>query len=168
MRMGWRVATVAGLVVLGVLAAPSLADASLGISVPAAVNLGSVPSGTRSLSARLGVIIVNANGLVAPSFTATVSSTAFITGAGGAAQTIGNTLISYWSGPTTASAGLQTATPGQVDAAHAEILSVSRTAFSSSGLVLTISTSWNPTIVIGIPAAAVAGTYSATITHSVA
>jgi hypothetical protein len=47
-------------------------------------------------------------------------------------------------------------------------LSVSRTAFRSTGLVLSISTSWNPTIVIDIPDAAVAGTYSGTITHSVA
>jgi hypothetical protein len=34
--------------------------------------------------------------------------------------------------------------------------------------LLSISAAWNPTIVVNIPAAAVAGTYSGTITHSVA
>jgi hypothetical protein len=65
-------------------------------------------------------------------------------------------------------AALQNASPGQLNAASAVNLSEERVAFSSSGLALSITTTWDPTIVIAIPAAAVAGTYSGTITHSVA
>jgi hypothetical protein len=47
---------------------------------------------------------------------------------------------------------------------------VSRTAFSSASLLQlgSVSVSWNPTIVVNIPASAVVGTYTGTITHSVA
>jgi hypothetical protein len=149
-------------------ASPICGGATLAISVPSAVNLGSVPIGTTSLSDQLGPVTVTASGLVAPSFTATVSTTTFTTGSGGPNQTIATSLISYWSGPATTTTGLQTAVPGQVNAALAQNLSASQTAFSSTGLVLTITTTWNPTIVITIPTTAVAGTYTGTITHSVA
>lgn len=150
------------------LSTPSAAEAALAITVPSSANLGSVASGSSTRSARLGTVTVTASGLVAQSFTATVSSTSFATGGRTAAETIPRASISYWSGPVTASSGLQTAVPGQATALQAVDLSVARTAFSSTGLVLSISTSWNPTIVVNIPAAAVAGTYTGTITHSVA
>ncbi len=116
----------------------------------------------------MGTVTVTASGLVAPSFTATVSSSNFTTGTGTPAETVLRASISYWSGPATASSGAQTAVPGQLTALQAQALSAPRTAFTSTGLVLSISTSWNPTIVVSIPAAAVAGSYTGTITHSVA
>jgi hypothetical protein len=167
MKVGRYIGAVGVITTLAVLTSPSSAHAALAITVPSSVNLGSVPSGTSSLSQHLGPITVTASGLVFPSFTASVTSTSFTTGAGGAAQTIPNSSVSYWSGPATA-ALLQNATPGQATAANAQALSTSRTAFSSSGLALSITTVWDPTIVIAIPSAAVAGTYTGTITHSVA
>lgn len=164
MRVRRCTGAVVGIVVAIVVGTPSLAQAALAISVPPAANLGSVPAGTSSLSNQLGPVTVTASGLVAPSFTATVSSSGFTNGGG---QTIPNSSISYWSGPATA-ALLQNATPGQLNAGNAINLSVSRTAFRSTGLALSITTTWNPTVVVAIPAAAVAGTYSGTITHSVA
>jgi hypothetical protein len=142
--------------------------ATLGITVPATVNLGAAPTGAGTLSAQMGTITVTASGLVAPTFTATVSTTTFTTGTGQPAQTVPAASIFYWSGPVTASTGLQTAVPGQLTALQAQALSSPLTAFSSSGAVLTITTSWDPTIVVHIPAAVVAGTYTGTITHSVA
>jgi len=168
MRVRWRVAMVVGVAAFVVITSPSLAHAALAITVPSSTNLGSVASGTTSLSHQLGTVTVTASGVVAPTFTATVSTTSFTTGAGGASQTIATASISYWSGPATITTGAQITNPGQADAAHAQDLSTSRTAFSSTGLVLSITTAWNPTIVIAIPAAAVAGTYSGIITHSVA
>jgi hypothetical protein len=47
-------------------------------------------------------------------------------------------------------------------------LAASRTAFSAGSVVGNNSVSWNPTVTINIPSAAVAGTYSGTVTHSVA
>jgi hypothetical protein len=165
---GRRVRAVVGITAFVVLTTPAIAHAALSISAPSSVPFGSVPSGTTSISHQLGAVKVTAGGLVAPSFTATVSTATFTTGAGGASETIPTTSISYWSGPATASTGLQNSTAGQADADHAAILSTSVTAFGSVGLVLSITTTWNPTIVIGIPAAAVAGIYSGIITHSVA
>jgi len=169
-RVGRRVGTVAGMATFLVLTTAWPAHAAVAITVPSSVNLGSVPTGTSSLSLQLGTVTATATGVLflLPSFTASVSSTSFRTGAGGTSETIATSSISYWSGPATATTGAQTPVPGQAVAGLAQNLSVSRTAFSSSGLVLSITTSWNPTIVVAIPAAAVAGTYTGTITHSVA
>jgi hypothetical protein len=149
---------------------PTPAGAAAAITAPASKNLGSVATGTSTVSAQLGTVTVTASGLVAPSFVATVSASVFTTGAGGTNQTIGKASIFYWSGPAVPACTslLGGGTPGQVDAAHAQDLSVPRTAFSGTGLALSISCAWNPTIVVHIPAAAVAGGYSGTITHSVA
>jgi hypothetical protein len=163
-----RLAAAVALAGLLAVATPSAAGAALAITVPAPVNLGSVPAGTASRSAQLGMVTVTASGLVFPDFVATVSTTTFVTGGGTAAETISKASVAYWSGPATSSSGLQTPLPGQLTALQAQSLSVSRTAFGSTGLALSISTSWNPTIVITIPAAAIAGTYTGTITHSVA
>ena len=166
-----RAAIAAALCGFAILATPSVAGADVAITVPATVNLGAAPTGAGQLSAQLGTVKVTATGvlgLLLPSFTATVSSTNFTTGGRTTAETVPKSSVSYWSGPTTASSGAQTAVPGQLTALQALPLSTSLTAFASSGTVLTITTSWNPTIVVNIPAAAVAGSYTGTITHSVA
>jgi hypothetical protein len=168
MRVGRRVGALVATVTVVILATSPWAHAAA-ITVPSSVNLGSFPSGTTSFSQHLGTVTVTDSGLVAPSFTATVTGTVFTTGAGGASQTIPKTSILYWSGPATSVSGLLgSGTPGQATAAQAQDLSVSRTAFSGTGLLLNISATWNPTIIVNIPSAAVAGSYSGTITHSVA
>jgi len=116
----------------------------------------------------MGTVTVNASGLVAPSFVASVSATNFTTGGGTANETIVKASISYWSGPATAQSGLSSATPGQATSAQAVTLAAQRTAFSGNGLLLSVSASWRPTIIVNLPASAVAGAYSGTITHSVA
>ena len=168
MRVARRIATATGIAAIVAMSTASVAHAALAISVPSSADLGSVPSGTTSHSRQLGTITVTASGLVAPSFTAMVSATSFTTAGGGVGRAVTTTSISYWSGPATSTVGLQNTSPGQATAAGAQDLSVSRTAFSSTGLALSITTRWNPTIVITIPAEAVAGTYSGTLTHSVA
>ena len=144
------------------------ANAAVSISAPTSATLGSAATGSSTLSAQLGTITVTATGVVAPSFVSTVSASNFTTGSQTANETVAKSAISYWSGPATSTSGLATTTPGQLTAAQAVSLSMSRTAFSGTGLLLSISASWNPTIVVNVPATAVAGTYSGTITHSVA
>ena len=144
------------------------AGAAVSISAPSAKSLGTAPVGTRTLSAQLGTVTVNASGLLAPSVTVTVTATVFKTGAGGVNETIGKTSILYWSGPATATSGLASSTPGQPTAAAAQDLSVARTAFSARGLALSVSLAWNPTLIVNVPESAVAGTYTGTITHSAA
>ncbi len=84
--------------------------------------------------------------------------------------TITKDRLSYWSGPSTAQTGAGSRTPGQSTAAEAAPLSTTVTAFrgSKGPIVAATSTSWQPTLVISIPASALPGAYSCTITHSVA
>lgn len=168
MRTGARLGVVAALAAAAVAVNAPLVGAAVSITVPAAASLGTAPTGTASLTVQLGTVQVTASGIVFPSYVATVSCTTFTTAGGGANKTIPCSAFSYWSGPATATTGAQNNTPGQPLEANKVTLASSRTAFSGSGLVLSISTSWRPTLVLAVPAAAVAGAYTGTITHSVA
>ncbi|HTZ30795.1 MAG TPA: fibronectin type III domain-containing protein [Streptosporangiaceae bacterium] len=138
----------------------------LSISVPASATLPSTAPGTTS-AAHLGTVRVTDNrALASASWTATVTATAFASGTGGTPIALAN--VSYWSGPYTATSGSGTFTPGQVDAAHAQVLATPLTAFSLTGGSGANSASWNPTLVVSVPLSTVSGTYTATITHSVA
>jgi len=163
-----RCKVVSALVVLTTFGVPVAAQAALSINVPPSANLGSTSTGSSSKTAQLGTVTVTASGIVAPSFTATVTTSVFTTGGGSANETIQKSSISYWSGPATVAIGTLSVTPGQANAAAAQTLAVSRTAFSAVGLLLSITVAWNPTLIVSLPSSAVAGTYTGTITHSVA
>jgi hypothetical protein len=139
----------------------------LSITAPATAALGAgSPGGT--LSAHLGTVKVDDTRLVLANWTATVSATNFTTGGGTSAETIAKSQVSYWSGPVTASTGAGVRVPGQLTALNAVSLATPKTAFALQAVVLSTSTSWNPTLVVAVPAAAVAGAYTGTVTHSVA
>jgi hypothetical protein len=147
----------------------SLAGGSLSISAPASRDLGSGSTGGGTVSAQLGTVTVTDNrGALVGTWTASVSSTDFTTGGASANETIAKGQVTYWSGTATASSGVAVFAPGQASAANAQALSVSRTAFSATAIVGNNSASWNPTVTVNVPAAAVAGDYTGTITHSVA
>ncbi|WP_433253352.1 hypothetical protein ACQPYK_09810 [Streptosporangium sp. CA-135522] len=138
----------------------------LAITVPNSASLGSGTAGS-TLSASLGTVTVIDSRSGNPIWTATVASTDFTTGA--PVQTITKANVSYWSGSTTASSGGGIRTPGQPTAAQKVTLTAPATAFSGRKVIgIANSTSWEPTLVVTIPAAAAAGTYTGTITHSVA
>ena len=140
----------------------------LAITVPPTATLpGAAPGGTAS--AHLGPVTVTDNrGPGTASWTVMVTATAFMTGSGTGPQTIPLSRVAYWSGPATATTGTGTFTPGQPNPASAVNLSAPRTAFSLTGGSGINSASWNATVSVSVPASAVAGTYTATITHSVA
>ena len=142
----------------------SIVSGALSISVPASANFGSVPSGATVLSALLGnVQVVDARASTSGSWTATVSSTSFVTGAGSPAETVPAADVAYDPGNAIATTGTGTFTPGTDGSLATPI-----TAFSASSEVGSTSVTWDPQITITIPLAAVAGTYTGTITHSVA
>lgn len=146
----------------------TLTAGSLVVSDPANTSLGSVATGTATISNSLGATTVtDARGALLGTWTASVSGTDFTTGAASADETITKDLVDYYSGAATASSGTAVRVPGQLTALLAEDLSASRTAFSATGVVGNNSTTWNPTVVVNIPSDAVVGTYSGTITHSV-
>jgi hypothetical protein len=146
-----------------------LAAGSLSISAPASSGLGTGSTGGGTLFAQLGTVTVtDTRGALLGAWTGSVSSTDFTTGGATANETVAKGQVTYWSGTATASSGTAVFAPGQAIAANAQDLSVSRTAFSATVIVGNNSASWNPTVTVNVPAAAVAGTYSGTITHSVA
>lgn len=142
---------------------------ALAITVPpSTVNLGSgVPGST--ITAQFGIVqITDARGLLAASWTGSVASTSFVTGGGTVPETIPAAAVSYWSGQATTTTGSGTFTPGQANAAAAVSLASTHTAFTLTAGAGGNSAAWNPTFVVSLPAAAVAGTYTGTVTHSVA
>ncbi len=146
----------------------TIAGGLLSITAPASTALPSAPPGGTT-SAQLGTVTVtDQRGIASASWTATVTGTTFVTGGGTVPETIPLTQVTYWSGPATATTGNGTFTPGELAAANAVNLTVPRTAFSLTSGSPVSSASWNPTLSVSVPAAAVAGTYTATITHSVA
>jgi hypothetical protein len=140
----------------------------LSISVPTSANLSSATTGSPSLSGLLGDVTVT-TGVGTGGWVATVSASSFTTGGGTSAETIPASSIGYLSGPMTGSSGLGASVclPGQLSATS---LGSARTAFSCTGLSLLTATSvtWRPTIVVSLSPSTVAGSYSGTITHSVA
>ncbi|MEU6078047.1 hypothetical protein [Micromonospora sp. NPDC047074] len=146
----------------------TVATADLNISVPPAVNLGSVFSGG-VLTGELGTVkVTDSRAALAATWVTTVSSSAFTTGSGTAEETISPALVEYWSGQATAVTGTGTVVPGQPTQTDAVSLSAPRTAFSKTSGSGNNSVAWAPDVRIAVPATAVGGTYTGVITHSVA
>ena len=146
----------------------SVTSGSLAVSAPASKALGTGAAGT-SVTAQLGdTTVTDARAALLGSWTATVVSSAFTATVSGQTQTIPATAVSYWSGLATATTGLGVPVPGQALAINAVAIDTAKTAFSKAAGVGSNSTTWNPTVVVAVPAAAVAGDYTGTITHSVA
>jgi hypothetical protein len=146
----------------------SLTAGLLTISDPASTSLGSVSTGTATLASQLGAVSVSdARGALNGTWTASVASTDFTTGAASTEETIAKAQVDYWSGVATATSGTAVRVPGQLTVLNKQALSASRTAYSASAVIGNNTASWNPTVVVNIPSTAVAGTYSGTVTHSV-
>jgi hypothetical protein len=146
------------------------AEDGLTINVPDSQLIGDGWSGAY-ISGFLGpVTVTDRRAALVATWVASVNASAggFTTGAGTSAETIPNADVLYWSGTATATTGTGTFVPGQVNAAAAQALNVSRIAFSKTTGSGDNSAVWNPTIVIDVPAQAVEGTYTGTVNHSVA
>ncbi|MDI1463408.1 hypothetical protein QEZ54_20720 [Catellatospora sp. KI3] len=139
----------------------------LTISVPPASSLGTGNEGT-TLSGPMGLVIVSdLRASLTPAWNASVVSGAFTTGSAGPGETIPAGNVKYWSGQATVTVGTGTFTPGQMNAGAAQVINVPRTAFSHAGGTGSNSATWNPNLVVTIPADAVGGIYTGTVTHSV-
>lgn len=145
----------------------SLSGTTLGlaVSVPAStVNLGSASTGAASLSGSLGAVTVtDARGLLAPTWTATVTTTAFTTGTATANETVATSAIRYSSGAGTAATGQL----GAMVQSSSAVVGSGVTAATWAG-VGNNTVTWTPTLTFTLLASQIAGTYSGTITHSVA
>jgi hypothetical protein len=142
----------------------SITTAGLTISAPGSASLGSVASGATSISGQIGpVTVTDLRGALNATWTATVTGTDFTTGGGTPAETIPVINVSYSPGPATSTTGTATFTPGA-----GGIINVPRTAFTATAITGNNTATWNPTLTVTIPSAAVSGTYTGTVTHEVA
>jgi hypothetical protein len=137
---------------------------ALTITAPDTAFLGSGAPGT-TISGQLGTVTVNDNrAALTESWVASASSTDFTTGGGTDAETIPVADVSYTVGSFTSIVGTITPVASNLDPMSHDPQPV---VTGSSG-VGDNSVSWNPTIAVAVPANAVTGTYTGTITHSVA
>jgi hypothetical protein len=131
---------------------------TLSISAPASATLTSVSAGATTTSGSLGNVVVTDNrGLLVSSWTASVTSTAFANGS----NTVPNTAVNY-TAPLASTSGVIVVVPG-VGALGGTLNAQVATAGVGSN-----SATWNPTITVTLPTTIVTGTYTATLTHSVA
>lgn len=146
---------------------------TLDIDAPAAATIGAGGPPGSTITGQLGNVAVSdtrATGDDA-SWEATVTSTDFTTGTATATETVLASSIDYWSGPATVGpSGTGTFTPGQVNSAAAAPLDTTTplVAFTHDGGTGVNSVSFNPTLEVNVPAANQSGTYTGTVTHSVA
>jgi len=136
---------------------------SLSISTPDTVSWGSVPAGGATAGGPLGTVTVtDTRSGSLRTWSASVSSTDFLTGSGQGAADIPAADVSYSAGlATTTGTGVFAPGPGGA-------LGAAKTAYGATAESGSTTASWNPTITVTIPSSAVAGTYTGTITHSVA
>jgi uncharacterized repeat protein (TIGR01451 family) len=134
----------------------------LSISVPATADLGAAaPGGTAS--GGLGLVQVTDDRAGVAGWTATVTSTDFTTGGGSAAETIpvADALYQINGFASTTGSATFTRAPATTLSTSAQPVVVATNVQGDN------SASWDPVIQVSVPDGAVAGTYSATITHSV-
>ena len=135
----------------------------LSITVPASADLGATePGGTTG--AGLGTVqVVDERDQAGLSWTATVSATSFTTGGETPAETIPAGDATYFINKLSTTTGNATFTPTPVTPLSA----TPQTIVTSTGAAGDTTATWNPTIQVTVPATAIVGTYTATITHSV-
>jgi len=135
---------------------------ALTITAPAGSSLGSVSVGS-ILSADLGTVQVTDDRGFGAGWTATVSSTSFVTGGGTPAETIPVGDASYNITALSQATGPATFTPVPVT----QLSTVPQPVVSATNVAGNTSVTWNPIITVTVPPSAIAGPYTATITHSV-
>jgi large repetitive protein len=151
-----------GSTVPGCTAVVTVVGGVLSMTAPASASLGSANPGG-SASGSLGTVQVTDNRGFGANWTATVSATAFTTGNGTPAETIPVGDVSYG-----ISALTQTIGSATFSAVPLINLSVAPQAVvTATNVAGNTSATWNPLINVRVPASAIAGTYTATITHSV-
>ncbi|HXS66514.1 MAG TPA: hypothetical protein VN767_26970 [Streptosporangiaceae bacterium] len=139
----------------------AVTSGELTMTAPVAADLGSGAPGT-DISGALGAVSVQDNrALLTASWVVSASSTNYTTGTATPNETIPATDIDYAPGTITKS-GTITVTGTGITMSNSP-----QTVVTGSSGVGDNSASWDPTITVHVPAAAVFGTYTGTIAHSV-
>lgn len=134
----------------------------LSMTAPASSNLGSGDPGTTISGALGSVSVTDDRAALDASWTVTASSTDFTTGGGTPAETIPATDATYDPGVITTT-GTVTATGSSIT-----LSGTPQTVVTGSDIVGDNTATWNPTVAVAVPASAVGGAYTGTLTQSVA
>ena len=139
----------------------TVTSGELSMSAPVSANLGSGAPGT-TINGNLGAVTVTDDrALLEASWTTTASSTDWTTGGGTPAETIPATDVGYDPGSITTTGTITaTGTPITLSGTAAPVV-------TGTDGVGNNTASWNPALAVAVPAAAVGGTYTGTLTESV-
>jgi hypothetical protein len=147
---------------------------ALQITVPTTTDLANDAAPGGYAYGSLGpVTVTDARASANPAWTASVTSSNFITtGGNDPGETIASTSVFYCSGTATATSGNGIFTAGQTGCAApppatGQTLDTARTAYSHSGGTGNNSATWNPLLTVATALSNVAGQYTGTITHTV-
>jgi uncharacterized repeat protein (TIGR01451 family) len=140
----------------------SIISGALTISVPFSAFLGSADPGG-SVSADLGTVQVTDNRGFGAGWTVTVTATDFTTGTATPAETVPVGDASY-----DISALSHTGSAIFSSVPHIGLSAAAQAVVSATNVAGNTSATWDPLINVAVPATAVGGPYTATITHSVA
>jgi hypothetical protein len=135
------------------------AAGGLAISAPGSADLGSVASGTLTVSDNLGTVTVTDNrGAILGNWTATASSTDFAHDSDSDHDIAAASAVYATGVVTNTGLGVSAGAGGSL---AAPVVAAARVGAGNN------SSSWDPTVTVTLPAQAVVGTYTATVTHSV-
>ena len=140
----------------------TVSSGALTLSAPGSASLGTGVPGSTVTGALGQVMVTDDRALLAAAWTVTASSSDFTTGAGAGLETIPATDASYDPNEITTT-GTITATGSIITLSGSPQTVVAGTAGSGNN-----TATWNPTISVDIPPAAVGGAYTGTLTQSVA
>ena len=146
----------------------SVTTGTLTITAPGTIALGRGAPGT-TISGTVGpVTVTDDRALLAAAWTATVSATAWTTGGATPTETIPVSDVGYAVGTITPT-GTITATGTDLPAGIAlgDLSGAAQTVVTGTAGVGDNSATWNPTLSVAVPASAVGGAYTGTLTHSV-
>jgi hypothetical protein len=134
---------------------------ALSMTAPTSADLGGGAPGTTIAGPIGNVTVTDDRALLAAAWTATASATDWTTGGGTGNETIPATDVGYAPGPITTT-GTITATGFPITLAGA-----AKTVVTGTAGVGDNTATWDPVLSVAIPASAVGGLYTATLTHSV-
>jgi hypothetical protein len=135
----------------------TVTSGALTISVPASANLGSGAPGTTVSSATGAQTVTDARALVSASWTVTVAGTNFANGPSSIPATAASVNVG-----TVTTTGTITVIGTNVTLSNSP-----QTVLTGTAGVGDNTASWNPTLTVAVPASAVAGLYTGTVTYSV-
>jgi hypothetical protein len=142
---------------------------TLSITAPASVDLGpgAVDTTISGVLGGPGVTVTDNRGDDPASWTVTASSTDWTTGTATSTETIPAGDVTYDPGPITTT-GVITTTGSIIALANSPTPGPGNTVVAGTAGIGNNSANWDPTISIAVPAGAVTGAYTGTLTQSVA